>query len=257
MICEACGVVQSGVTMSPTVGKLFEALAKAQLELEPAKKTAENPHYRAKFADLATVLEASRVLAKHGIALSQPPSSSDGRLIHVTTILGHLSGEWIKSDLAIPTAQASAQAAGSVISYARRYAAQAICGIASEDDDAEGAEGRHQDKPKSAPRVLSPKDAAKFDSPHPNRAPIIAERMAQDQTTDDTMPENFGATEKAEILADEAKEAVRAKILACVTPAELLDLRPEVNKHKLQKVARDHMAKLTAEQEKSADSVTP
>ncbi len=46
------------VEMSPTVGAIFGAMAKAQAKLEGAKKDAENPHLKSKYADLASVWEA-------------------------------------------------------------------------------------------------------------------------------------------------------------------------------------------------------
>lgn len=77
----------------------------------------------------------------------------EGSSVTVTTLLAHASGQWISSDLTM-TAQRqikdgggwekldTPQAIGSCITYARRYALAAMAGVAPEDDDAEGAQGR-------------------------------------------------------------------------------------------------------------------
>jgi hypothetical protein len=52
----------------------------------------------------------------------------------------HSYGEWIRDRCVFPVAQQTAQAYGSAITYARRYALAAMVGIApDEDDDGNGA----------------------------------------------------------------------------------------------------------------------
>jgi hypothetical protein len=126
---------------SQNVGKLFAALAKAQGEIRGALKDATNPHFKAKYADLASIVDAARPLAKHGIATVQVPFSENGE-IGVTTILGHDSGEWISGRLSVKPLKLDPQGAGSVLTYLRRYSLAAMAGIAPEDDDGEAAMGR-------------------------------------------------------------------------------------------------------------------
>lgn len=127
--------------MSPSIGKLFDALAKAQGEIRGALKDATNPHFKSRYADLASIVDAARPLAKHGIATVQVPTSENGE-IAVTTILGHSSGEWISGRLSVKPLKLDPQGAGSVITYLRRYSLAAMAGIAPEDDDGEAAMGR-------------------------------------------------------------------------------------------------------------------
>jgi hypothetical protein len=131
-----------GVRMSATIGKLAEALAKAQAEMEGAAKDSTNPHFRSKYADLASVRDACRPLAKYGIAHLQP-TRADGPHVTVTTVLIHASGEWISEDLTLTAGQNTPQAVGSAITYGRRYGLAAMVGIAPEDDDGEAAEPRN------------------------------------------------------------------------------------------------------------------
>lgn len=133
------------MTTSPTIGKLAEALAKAQSELKPAIKDSENPYFKSNYADLASVSKAAfPVLSKHGLSVSQI-AEDEG---HITTVLMHTSGEWVCGTLKLKPVKSDPQGIGSAITYARRYALASICGLATEDDDGNAA--THPDK-KSAP----------------------------------------------------------------------------------------------------------
>ena len=144
-----------GISHSPTLGKLFEAFAKAQSEFTAIGKaltvkvtTKTGGSYNYKYADLATTLEALLpYLNKYGIAVFQPPRSEVGK-IGATTILGHgESGEWIASSFLIPE-NADPRAIGSLVTYSRRYSVQGACGAASEDDDGEKARGGNHEMAK-------------------------------------------------------------------------------------------------------------
>jgi ERF superfamily len=136
-------------SMSPTIGKIIEALSKAQLRFTVVLKDSDNPAYKSKYADLATVIDATRpFLAAEGLAVVQMPHArfgeADAKELTLTTLLAHSSGEWITSDLTLPAMMRErfdAQSVGSAITYARRYALAAICGVAQEDDDGNKATG--------------------------------------------------------------------------------------------------------------------
>jgi hypothetical protein len=111
------------------------SLVKALSELTNLAKTKVNPHFKSRFTSLDAILDATRpVLAKHGLALSQEPVFEDGMAGVVTRII-HTSGESRESKLILPLRDQSAQGVGSAISYARRYSAAAVLGIASDEDD--------------------------------------------------------------------------------------------------------------------------
>lgn len=122
--------------------KLAAALAKAQGVIEDAVKDATNPHFKSKFADLASVRAAIRQpLSDNGIAYVQLVRSG-GKAVEVETLLLHDSGQVIGDTLTIPLLQNTPQAVGSAISYGRRYSLMSIVGLAADDDDAEAAQGR-------------------------------------------------------------------------------------------------------------------
>lgn len=135
---------------SPTLGKLAEALAKAQGEMKaPSKgKTMKIPgrgDYR--YADLAEVIEARKVGAKYNLAITQGMEMRDGFLA-LTTLLMHSSGEWKGWECPIP-AGLKPQELGSYLTYMRRYSECGAWGIAAEDDDdGKAAQEAEPTKPK-------------------------------------------------------------------------------------------------------------
>ena len=120
---------------SESIKHLAAALNKAQAEMSGAKKGATNPFFKSKYADLNSVVDAVRIpFSENGLSYSQFPIMDENR-VGVETILMHESGEFIASTLTLPTGKLDAQAAGSAITYARRYSLQAVAGIPAEDDD--------------------------------------------------------------------------------------------------------------------------
>ena len=104
-----------------------------------AKKKAINPHYKKAYSDMNAVVDAIRIpFCDNGLSYSQFPIFND-KCVGVETILMHESGEWISSILMLPMVKQDPQAAGSAITYARRYSLQSIAGIPSEDDDGQQA----------------------------------------------------------------------------------------------------------------------
>lgn len=124
---------------SETIGKLAEALAKAQAQMENAKKDSVNPHFKSKYADIASVIDAIREpLSKHGLAFVQYAEEENG-IMYLITKLIHSSGEWISGKMKLLITKQDMQGLGSAITYARRYGLSAIVGLAQDDDDGNAA----------------------------------------------------------------------------------------------------------------------
>lgn len=123
-----------------TYTKIAPAFVKAKKEFGPALKNSQNPHFRSKYADLGTCLEAVEdALLNNGIALIQE-TSEDATGVTVETVFLHESGESIRGGkLHVPAAKQDPQGYGSALTYARRYSVMAACGIAPEDDDGNAA----------------------------------------------------------------------------------------------------------------------
>lgn len=141
-------------TQSPSIGKLAEALAKAQGMMSTAKKDSDNPFFGSRYADLAACWEVCRdPLARNGLAIIQTTTPATDGTVRVVSTLAHASGEWIRGELAVRPVKADPQGIGSALTYARRYGLCSLVGIvADEDDDGEAAQGRGAgQKPKQSP----------------------------------------------------------------------------------------------------------
>jgi hypothetical protein len=125
---------------SDTLTKISPALVKAINAIEGVKKGADNPFFKSKYANLESVIEAAHgALSANGLAVMQGPGPMDGNCITLTTRLVHESGEWIETDFSLPAGKMDPQAAGSAITYARRYSLMAMLNMPAVDDDGEAS----------------------------------------------------------------------------------------------------------------------
>jgi len=119
------------------IDKLLTALSKAQGAFTSVSKD-DKSHYGT-YSTVASVMHTVRKpLADNGLAVTQHIVNE-----HLVTFLGHSSGQYMQSAKKIIFKDISnAQAEGSGISYARRYALISVLGLASEDDDGNKATGK-------------------------------------------------------------------------------------------------------------------
>lgn len=144
---------------SAEIGKLAEALAKAQSKLEQPQKnktakiegkskaTGKNFSYSYKYADLPAVIECLKGgLAENGLSYIQPTRIDGDRLILETRLM-HSSGQWVASEWPLKVSPDPKETA-SMLTYGRRYSLTSLCGISAEetDDDAE-RRGSGKDEP--------------------------------------------------------------------------------------------------------------
>jgi len=128
---------------SETIGKIAQALVKAQSEMGNVKKGETNPFFKSKFADLNSVREVCiPVLNANGMSVLQPTVFIDGKKF-VETVLLHESGEFISGHTELLMAKENdPQCQGASISYGRRYGLMSILNMGAEDDDGETAMAR-------------------------------------------------------------------------------------------------------------------
>ena len=136
---------------SNNITELATALSKAQAEIEGARTDSTNPFYKSSYADLHQVIQSSfPQLTKNGLSVVQGSDWIEGS-IHVTTMLCHSSGQWIKSSVCMPLKDKwNAQDVGSIMTYGRRYGLSAMVGVAQYDDDAQSVSSP---KPKKQAKV--------------------------------------------------------------------------------------------------------
>lgn len=145
---------------------LASAMAAAFAEIEGVTKSATGQvgQQKYKYADLGSVIDAIKpALIAHNLYFTQRPQPSDGG-ITVETVIGHAGGEELSlGSLFVPANKNDAQAYGSALTYARRYALVTAFGVPVEDDDGNAAargQSNREVSPVAAP--LSPADYAKF-----------------------------------------------------------------------------------------------
>src|SRR5580704_9733395 len=131
---------------SDSIAALAGALAKAQPELlnpeksltgtMPAERGGQGRSFR--YAPLSSGLEIVRkTLGKHELCIVQTTAIDEAsRMVKLTTVLAHASGEWIASDWPVCALSdvVIPQRMGLALTYARRYSLFSIVGIAGEDD---------------------------------------------------------------------------------------------------------------------------
>lgn len=147
-----------------TANPLAVALAKAQGEMQNAIINKENPHFKSRYADLASIRDATvPFLSKHGLAIyhvitqiAQPEGHLQW-IVQAELVHGE-SGAAVTSQFPLPNAFDRPQVMGSAITYGKRYTWGALCGIATEeDDDANVAEADAKNaKPAAAPKKPAP-----------------------------------------------------------------------------------------------------
>ena len=159
---------------SDQINEIAAALAKAQATMAKAAKDSTNPHFRSKYADLASITDACReALTANAIAVIQAPSTTDDGAVAMTTRLAHSSGQWLETTMACRPMKPDAQAMGSVVSYLRRYCLAAMTGVVADDDDGNAASGHDMRPaaPQSPPqRRQPPKAPAQHSAPANGKA---------------------------------------------------------------------------------------
>jgi hypothetical protein len=129
---------------SDTMKEILPALLKAQLVTENPSFDKLNPHFKSKYASLASVRAAVLPpLLQNGIIVTQSLTNNEKGDICCVTRLSHVSGEFMEDSLSLPSDRASGQGFASAATYARRLSLQAfVCVVGDNDDDGEQAEKR-------------------------------------------------------------------------------------------------------------------
>lgn len=182
---------------SESIKNIAKALAQFQAEVKNPASTADNPFFKSKYAPLNDILSMTRpILSKYGLSVLQSPSG-DGQNVTVTTLITHESGEWIESEpLTLKADKATAQGAGSAITYARRYALSAMLGISSEDDDDGNLASGKKDNVITLPGIKNKKEW-----PH--------ESSSEKKATSAQLKKIYATTNELKVSSDEMKNMIK------------------------------------------------
>ena len=195
---------------SESIKAISKALSSALGEMPVVKMDAQNPFLKNKYATLGAVIETSRpVLAKYELAIIQSPVSTEDK-IGITTLLTHSSGEWLEDTIYISTTESkglsSAQNAGVVISYLRRYSLQAFLNMyADEDTDAHKPAEPAKKEPTEQERKTKGMAAFSELKKRADKAGVTIEAMSAGLSADE-MIEHY----KTQLQLEKAAEAQKA-----------------------------------------------
>ena len=128
-------------TTSEDTTKIVGALLAFNKEMGVVGKTSKNPFFKSNYADLPTILKATKEpLEKAELSITHFPVG-DNRLI---TRLSHSSGQFYQSMNYMKSVKDDPQARGSVITYMMRYAVGAVLGLSIDKDDDANSSTRPQ-----------------------------------------------------------------------------------------------------------------
>jgi hypothetical protein len=206
---------------SEQINELVTALAKAQGAMQNAVMNRINPHFKSRYADLASVLDAIRApLSANGLSNTQTMQITEGGMILRTT-LWHTSGQFISTEYPLPSTQKPHEM-GSALTYARRYSLAAlVCNSSDEDDDGNVA----QDAPKTA--------GEKRKNPHVTRPEDIS-----DHIHDVALPRDIGVEQISKAKANPTYKVLEKTLWEC-SSIEAMRTWSETNKEKISQLPDD------------------
>lgn len=116
----------------PKPQTLWFKLWRAKQEIGKINKSADNPFFKSKYADLNTILDVVEpILHKYDLILLQPVK--DGKV--VSQIVDIETGKGVESEIYLPSIN-DPQKLGGCVSYYRRYTLQSLLSLSMQDDDA-------------------------------------------------------------------------------------------------------------------------
>ncbi len=115
---------------------IFVKLASALAELGSVKKSANNPFFKSKYADLNTHIDvAEEALNKYDLILLQPVGRDERGSFVETLIIHSPTGQFVSSSMDLVLNKQTMQDMGSAVTYARRYTLGSLLAMQALDDD--------------------------------------------------------------------------------------------------------------------------
>lgn len=214
------------MTHSDQLHEIATALAKARTEFaafvkdQTAKVQTQKGGYSYRYGDLAALFEATTpALSKHGLAISQWPALENSTFVLVTFLL-HSSGQWMRGAYPLATYERP-QEQGSAITYAKRYAAASVLGVAAEADD-DGAAAQNAE-----PVYTVEKPAATRDT-----GPLCVTKVAKKNTTNPNV-KRYEITFSDGRMAATIKDQMAALAEQLAQSGEVVDAMIEQGKYGL------------------------
>jgi ERF superfamily len=152
--------------------EILVKLAKVKQQMDSVKKTANNPFFKSKYADLNSHLEIIEpLLAANGLLLTQPCEITlSGKNVVTSRVYDIETGQSLESSMELLVQGADMQKFGASVTYGRRFTVSALFGMQAEDDDGNTATGKTQNKTETVAIVTN--------SPPINPAFVPASKMS-------------------------------------------------------------------------------
>ena len=203
-------------TLDP-LQQLYTALGDAIEQLDPARKSSENPYFNSKYADLNQLLSMVKpVLSANGLTMTQQPITEvipgTGNvppifMVGCKTVLVHCaSGGRLENDLLLPCTKLDPQAGGSAISYSKRYAIKALFLMEDVDDDGNSASQNVQ-QPQQQPTsvaTVKPLDGKQW----PIYEMIVKDISAADSNEKLDMVYKWGIESNPKLTSEQSKQLI-------------------------------------------------
>lgn len=164
---------------SETTTKIWGAMLAAQSAIGPVEKNGVNPRFKNRYATIEDILAAIRKPCLNaGVVLVQYVENG----VLLTRCTHAETGEFIETQTALAATNQDAQAMGSAITYARRYALAPLFCIHDGDNDDDG--NAAQPATKKTTTTLAPKPQSKAQQ-HNNNTDIVYDFFDADAPLDE------------------------------------------------------------------------
>lgn len=164
---------------SENINEIAKAMSLAQSQMTVAEMNSTNPHFRSKYSNLDSVIDAFRIpITSNGMTYWQDVVTQES-CVMVTTRIAHSSGQWVEfGPLSIPVSKKDAHGIGAAITYAKRYALCGAMGVAPGEIDDDG-NGSIKDLSSKEPAKKEEKLKKAQEKPESNPIPLTKEQTKE------------------------------------------------------------------------------
>lgn len=183
--------------------ELYSAFIKAQKEIKTALKDSKNPHFKSTYADLESVWDACRdALHKHGLGIMQLTDIDDCGVPVLVTRIVHESGQHVEGRYPLLSKDANnPQTQLAALTYARRGAMAAACGVVQSDDDGNTAAGHTPAQPVKPTASAIQQNVQRMASPTAELLAAHGKSMADVEAVVGAKQQTWTETQKAKATA--------------------------------------------------------
>ena len=211
------------------------------------KEVTDGPLRGKSYAELFSVVNAvTPALSKHGLSASWKLTKDDKDWLEVTCTIKHAMGHSESVSMGGPPdtggAKSPIQARASSVSFLERYTLKAICGVAEQGEDTDGAPPKAEDK---KPECLPPYAADAFTKNLPVWTKLI-------KSGKKTASQIITMVSSKAVLSDEQKKQIEAASLTFAEIAEKLEAADKA-KDKKALVAAATLIERIADDQQRAD----